>query len=300
MRSHIIRTTLRSWLTNRKARPSCRRRRRGGGAPRPGPRRRGPPSARRGRGAGLHGDRPGDADAGLLAAGELVRERSRRAAGRPARSALSITRSRNASPRNGVRRFSGWAMQSKAEKRGLRLSVGSWKHDLDRAPVGRAVEVAGGNRADRFAVEQDLSGAGVEERQIIRDVVLLPIPIRRRGRGSRPREARTTRPPPPWRRRRPSVPAPRGAAACRAWRPAGAGPAGGALRHEVGERRGRGRRGGDEAPGVGVAGRGEKSASGSPSSTRRPCSITAMRPQYWAARPRSWVIRIIAMPRSRR
>ena len=73
-------------------------------------------------------DGAGDADARLLAAGQLVREAVEqvRAAARRARRPRRTRASSAAPSRRPSRRRSGWAMLSKAVCRGLRLSCGSW------------------------------------------------------------------------------------------------------------------------------------------------------------------------------
>jgi hypothetical protein len=130
VRSHIMRTTLRSWLTNRKARTHVLAAQLSSSLQDHRLNR----DVERGRRLVQHqqarpaGDGAGDADAGLLAARELVREAVQQFGGRPTRSAHSPTRWRSAGPSAcRASRISGCAMQSKAEKRGLRLSFGSWK-----------------------------------------------------------------------------------------------------------------------------------------------------------------------------
>jgi len=53
-------------------------------------------------------------------------------------------------------------MLSKAKKRGLRLSVGSWK-TIWMSRRWRAVKVARGDAADGFAVEEELAGGLVDQ-----------------------------------------------------------------------------------------------------------------------------------------
>ena len=113
---------------------------------------------------GFERDGAGDADARLLAAGELVREAVEQVE-RQADQAreLLAARPHGLAPRDGLKRRIGSAMARAAVKRGLRLSVGSWKTIWMRGAHREAREAPRRDRADVLAVEDDAAGGRVEQ-----------------------------------------------------------------------------------------------------------------------------------------
>ena len=165
VRSHIMRTTFRSWLTKRKPSSSSRRNRSS---------RSRMTACTETSSAAVGSSRISSRGRSAMARAMPTRafwppeswcgKRSSSSAGRPTRSAHPPTRAASATPSHAVHPRSGCGDAVEGAEAWVQAFGRVLEDDLDVPPQRRAVEVARRDIADRYpAIEQDLAGAAVDQ-----------------------------------------------------------------------------------------------------------------------------------------